>query len=189
MSWIAQSGGNHAERGVAEKSIGIGESWRVEGIEELASDLQLHALSHQERFGESNINILNAIGAQIGEVARRIAGLLIARIRKATQVEHAGAGQGGPVWAHSTPRIRAHNVRPLVAICNRWCGHANGNRLSRLIGQTVGDAPTSDHRIQNAIHALSNPASSPDRNVKENGSGKPMRGVISADRVLSLQVV
>jgi len=69
MSWIAQSGGNHAERGVAEKSIGIGESWRVEGIEELASDLQLHALSHQERFGESNINILNAIGAQIGEVA------------------------------------------------------------------------------------------------------------------------
>src|SRR5437667_12783689 len=116
MSWIAQSGGNHAERGVAEKSIGIGESWRVEGIEELASDLQLHALSHQERFGESNINILNAIGAQIGEEARRIAGLLIARIRETTQVEHRGAGQGAPAWAYSTPRIGAHSSSPLTAI-------------------------------------------------------------------------
>jgi hypothetical protein len=35
------------------------------------------------------------------------------------------------VWAHSTPRIRAHNVRPLVAICNRWRGHANGKTSVR----------------------------------------------------------
>src|ERR1700733_12544550 len=79
-----------AESAVAIVQVGKAEARRVREVEELAAKLELHLFADREFLGEREIDVVDAVGTQVREVARRVAGSLVAGIGKAGGVEERG---------------------------------------------------------------------------------------------------
>src|SRR3984885_7357357 len=79
-----------AESAVAIVQVGKAEARRVREVEELAAKLELHLFADREFLGEREIDVVDAVGTKIGEVARRIAGGLVTGIGEASGVEERG---------------------------------------------------------------------------------------------------
>src|SRR5215470_9632398 len=76
-----------AELRVAEERVRGREARRVREVEELPAHLQLHGLVDRELLAEGEVGVVDAVAAQVREVAGRVAGDLVAGVRKASRVE------------------------------------------------------------------------------------------------------
>src|SRR2546422_5359453 len=75
--------GHLAELRIANRSVGRSEARRVGEIKEFAANLEFHALANREFLAEREIGIVDAVAAEIGEVARRVSRNFIAGIAEA----------------------------------------------------------------------------------------------------------
>ncbi len=138
---------------------------------------------------------MDAVGAQVGEITRCVAGDLVAGIGEAVGVEDGGvAGAveevgGGGVVADAAGNLRADHVGALVAVGEARLLHGDGKRLTALEREDRRDGPTADNAIHEAIHVAANPAVAADGNVDDRRKDEAVRGVVGADSVLEIEAV
>ena len=89
----------------------------IECIEHLSADLEDLAFSDRKLLGERSVQIPNAIGSQLREIARRIARNIISGIAKAILI------QNSPSWRHcglvitqASFELGTENIRSLIAV-------------------------------------------------------------------------
>jgi hypothetical protein len=80
-------GCDRAEARLFECRVRRCEARMVQEVEDLGSHLQLHAFFDRERLVEIGIEIVDTVDPQTGKVARSVARVLVARIRKAVAIE------------------------------------------------------------------------------------------------------
>src|SRR3984885_4788171 len=162
----------------------------VREVEELAAKLELHLFADREFLGEREIDVVDAVGAKIGEVARRIPGGLGTGSGEARGVEERGiAGaveeiRSGLMVADTGGNLRADHIGTLVAVGESRLRHGDGERLAALESDDRGDGPTTDDAFYDAVHVSADPAIAADGNIDDRSEDEAMRRVVGADGVL-----
>ena len=117
---------------------------------------------------------MDAVGAQPGKVTRSIPRNLVAGVGKAVAVEIGGRSrilptQGGGVHAGSGLKLGAHNLGTLGAVRQTGVGHAEGQRLSRLLGDDCRERPASHNGIECSVHISANPLLASNGQIHDHG--------------------
>src|SRR5579859_6092058 len=191
MARRAERAGNLAKLRAAKVGVRNIEARRIGEIEELTAHLQLHALANAELFAERKIGIVDAVAAEIREIARSVARNLVARKRETACIENGIAGGGSLMVAEAGRKLRANEVRALVAVGEkrRISVHDDRNGRTSLERENRGRGPAADNGVQDTVHVAANPAIAANGNIDDGGEDHAVRCIVGADGTLGFQIV
>src|SRR5689334_12541073 len=132
---------------------------------------------------------MNAVGADVGEITGRVAGLLVARICKAAGVEVRLIAEGGAVNTDAGEHLAAGNVGALIAVGDAGIGHADWHGLAGLKGKGSGALPAAGDDIENSIHVAADETTATEGKLCNNSSDETVGRVVGADRPLGTEIV
>ncbi len=122
------------ERAISKARVRRCKARMIGGVEDLRSHFQLHAFFELETLVDIQVHVVDAVDPQPGKVARSIARNLVARIRKAVDIEDRER-----VPAHLAHSSGLHTHAHLIATINRL----NITRCRDVLGELTAHQPNS----------------------------------------------
>src|SRR5215471_9133595 len=150
---------------ITKKRVRRSKARRIREVKELSANLQLHPFANHKLFAERKIRVVDSIAAQVGKISRCIPSDLISRVPKTIDIDDRRTGRSRAVITGARGNLRARHVWPLQSVSKSRVGKADAQRRSRLERQDCRYRPSTDDRIQHAIHIMSNPAPVANRHI------------------------
>src|SRR4051794_447887 len=88
----------------------------IECIKHFSAHLKDLALADRKLLGKRSVQVADTLKAQVGEVARCIAGNIVAGVAKTILINHGPARLSGFVITQAGRKLRADHVWSLVAV-------------------------------------------------------------------------
>ena len=151
--------------------------------------LKLVFVHHGDVVREGDVEVMDAVGTNVGEVTRRVAGLLISRISKASCIQIWLIRKSRPMHADAVEHLSAGYIRPLVPICQARIGDADRHRLTCLESERRRALPAADNRVSPTAHTATNQAAASKGKLGNDRSYESICCIVSTDRPLLFEVV
>jgi len=161
----------------------------IECIKHLHTHLQDFAFADRKLLGERSIEVADTVAPQVGKVARRVAGYIVARLPETVLIKDRVSCLGGLVITQASRKLGADHIRSLVAIHQLPRRVIDGQRLSGLESHDAIERPAAYDGVQHRVHCAANQAVLADGEIENNSVGQAVRRVVGANCVLCLKVV
>ena len=128
MSGAVVLGIDQAEIAAAKRRVRKSKSGGISKVEELGPQLEIHTFPEIEALENGKVEVVNAIAAQVGEIAGSISRNLITGIRKGIDIEEISVAidDGSNIGSKRT----ALDVRALIAVGQPPFRHMDSNGIS-----------------------------------------------------------
>src|SRR5690348_198624 len=162
------------------------EARRVQGIEEVAADLNEHILLDAKLLGDGEVKVSDARHSAV-QVSWRSAHALVSRGRESIVVEVICRSISDVIEARPAARL-ANQIGPLVAVRQQRVGIIHGDRLAALEGDEWSKLPSANHSVEHSVHILAKLLSTPEWQVVDHGEGQTLGRVIGAEAFLQRKI-
>src|SRR5713226_1801353 len=152
VSWAVVLAVDHTEAIPAERCIRRAEPGCIERVEKLRANLDVFAFRELYPLRETQVYIVNALIAAIGDVSAHISGRLVRRMRKVANVEVIRRAVHNAVDTHAGARLPADVGTLVRAVGKRLIAIREHDGISGLEGDEAIYLPATDGPIHNAVH-------------------------------------